>query len=68
MGDRGTDGAAPTRGQPRNRYARPIADLEADAHVRREDQVEEQATPPAPASSAAYEEERRQLRLAGGPM
>lgn len=59
----------PTRGaSPRSRYARTLAELEAEAHIPLEDQTEEQATPPARASSEAWDEERRQLRLAGGPM
>lgn len=53
---------------PRSRYARTLAQLEAEAHIPLEDQTEEQATPPARASSEAWDEERRQLRLAGGPM
>jgi len=51
-----------------NRYARTLVELEAEAHIPLEDQTEEQATPPARASSEAWDEERRQLRLAGGPM
>jgi hypothetical protein len=59
----------PTAGaSPRSRYARTLAELEAGAHIPLEDQTEEQATPPARASSEAWDEERRQLRLAGGPM
>lgn len=56
------DVAAPSR------YKGTLAELEAEAHVPLDDQTEEQATPPARASSAAWDEERRQLRLAGGPM
>ena len=59
----------PTPGaSPHSRYARTLAELEAEAHIPLEAQTEEQATPPARASSEAWDEERRQLRLAGGPM
>ncbi|MBK9741175.1 MAG: hypothetical protein IPO93_17180 [Actinobacteria bacterium] len=52
----------------RSRYKGTLAELEAEAHVPLDDQTEEQATPPARGSSSAWDEERRQLRLAGGPM
>lgn len=59
----------PTPGvSPRSRYARTLAELEAEARIPLEDQTEEQATPPSRESSEAWDEERRQLRLAGGPM
>ncbi len=67
--DPSPNGRSPdARSQPRSRFTTTMAELEAQAHVPLENQVEAQATSPARPSSAAWDEERRQLRLAGGPM
>ena len=47
-------------------YRMTLAQLEAEVRVPYEDLVAEQPTPPIRDPSSAWDEERRQLRLAGG--
>ena len=49
-----------------NPYRMTLAELEEQVHVQYEDLVTEQPTPPARDSSAEWDDDHRQLRLAGG--
>ena len=49
-----------------NPYRMTLAELEEKVHVQYEDLVAEQPTPPARDASAEWDDDHRQLRLAGG--
>ena len=51
---------------PDRRFDVPLEELERSAHVPPQDQVEEMPETEPPSSGWAWDEERRQSRLAGG--
>jgi hypothetical protein len=51
---------------PKSPFKKPLAELENAAHVPVSDQTEEQPDTDTPSSAWAWDEERRQARLAGG--